>query len=181
MVYVNMGYTRSMNGLRRKMQELFEAGADVPSRRVGTLKDWARFYQWADRIEAHEKIVSAESRARWEDRLRERWEKDWEMGGSLREKAEQYLISLSDFLFDKTVTTPPTKPGDPIVEHHYMRIDVKGILTMIELASKLQAGAGPSSNPGLPVVLNIDYSTLSDEKLRRIRDGEDALAVISSG
>lgn len=177
--YVRMGPGRSLEKLLVSYQNATES---PPSKRIKTLKDWSRNFNWVNRATAYDAEIERQKNEAIAKQRRE----ILESGLALDTERIKVLTSLTNLLngqvleIDEGGNQPKlwpkygtTEDGEELRKFNAALIrELRGLLD--DLAKEVGGRRQRSDN------VNINLDDLSDEQLERIANGEDPLYVVAT-
>jgi hypothetical protein len=185
--YAHMGPRRAADGLVEfyQTQRVERVNYRPPSLRRTTITGWSVKYRWVERAHAWEDIEIENDDVLWKQRRKDIKERDFVTSNRLRELADGLLSEAPNFFRTTRRIIPakaadpndPASHGEPEREVITVALDAGQGVRFLEVASRLQRlSAGMDNRAPLPTV---DLNNLSDDKLKRLANGEDIWTVLS--
>lgn len=181
--YFYMGDHRALRALWRRYTEQALAGNRPPTRRLATIISWSRWHLWTERVNAQKDIDNAKDKAKWEEYREQVREQEWQGATRLYQLANLILDESPKFLkTTKRVIPAKYEQGiqvEPEREIITIALNADLALKSLEAFSKLSRNAAGMHAQSFS--MDIDLSTLSDDQVERIANGEDPLRVLADG
>lgn len=178
--YHLMGAGRSLRKLWRRYRTVTETspGQELPpTRRLPTLKGWSVRFHWQERVGAAEALDAAERRRTRLERQIEVDDRDWDLGGELRDLAQAILDEGPKYLRarHKFIKGTGGKPDREIIT---VALDAPTAIRAAKLASDMQRAATGLGKRVARESWNVDLATLTIGQLTRLAAGEDLIDVL---